>query len=425
MTPIAQPFAREAEEALLGSVLINPSITGELSLTPEDFYLVRNGDIYRTICDLQHAGKAADFVTITEALDNAGKLAEVGGMSYLVQLSNAMPSSLNYDSYQQIIKDKARRRHVLTTAQALAKAALDEGADLDAASEQAADELTRNTAGDAGAQHWGADLDDLYNDIVQRMASPNETPGLATGLPKFDRLTGGLQDGEVLLIKGAPGIGKSILSYQFGDNFASHNRPGVIYSLEMRARQVARRMLSVKARVATHKLKTGRIDGSEFEAINKAYDRCRTLPVYLCDKDLTTATLRADLTRLKARYGIQWFVLDYLYILGLPDNEMRGLNMTERTELLSMRVKRMAASLGLVGITVNSVTKDGDSRGSNQIKHDVDMIASLVEHQPEPGMPKKANMRTLIFEKARDLADSDGYIQLVKNAEYPYFLEAM
>lgn len=419
----SQIFSDQAERALLGALIINPDGVNLLDVIAEDFYVHRNRWIFEAMTSLRRRKLDLDYITLIDELDTRGKLEEIGGPAYLSLLVNETASSLNAGDYAEIIKDKARRRAVLVHAQSLAKAAYGSEPP-DEAIMKAIEQLTVSMRLTAGARPFAEFASSLYDDVEERSKNPRDIFGYETGLGDFDRVTGGLQPGEVLYIGGEPGIGKSILSVQMGFGMAEHQHPGVIYSLEMLGMQVARRTVSAMARLETIKLKTGRMEGDDWSRFVQGVEHASSLPVFLCDDGyMTTAALRADLARLIARYGIRWFVLDYLYLLSDGSGTMEP---TARTELLSSRIKLICKEFQLAGITVNSVTKDGeDIRGSGQVKHDADIIVMLKEHQPDMQTMnvKKDNMRTLVFKKARELAKPKAYLHLVKDDNYPAFYD--
>ena len=413
-------YSKEAEEAILGSALLNPGGIGLLHLESESFYVHRHRYVWEAMLRLQEKSYSVDVVTVAEELDRGGKLAEVGGPAALAGLVMAPPTSANAESYARIVQDKAARRKVVQAANELAKAAHDESKPIDDAVISVSQMLTGSIQPRGSAEHLSRYIKQLMDDVEERAKNPQDVFGLETGIIDFDRITGGLQPGETLYIGGDPGIGKSMLSMQMGIGMASRRKPGAIYSLEMLGLPVARRIVSSIGQLDTRKLKTGRLSDEEWTIFCQACDAAAQLPVYLSDASFwTTAGLRADLARLKQQSKIEWFVLDYLLLLS--DSEGK-LDEIDRSALLSKRVKMLTKEFELAGITVNSVTKDGqDIRGSNQVKHDADVIMMLTEHQPEMGGKPKPNMRTCVFKKGRELADPRTYFHLVKADHFPAF----
>ena len=422
-----QLFNQGAEAALLGALMIDPGLIVEQDLEADDFYIQRHSWIYEAMQALSRRGVLPDIVTLAEELETRAHLGEIGGMSYLFNLSTQTPSSLGSGQYAGIVRDYAQRRRAVQVANQLARAAHNLETPLDNAAGEVIEALTRGIRPKTGAQHISHYVDDLADVIEERAENPDAVWGIPTGILDYDKATGGLQPGEVAYIAGEPGVGKSILSMQMGFNMGRAGDPGAIYSLEMQGRQVVQRALSAAARIETRKLKTGQLDDRDWPLLTHAIEEMRGLPVYLCDEaNLTTTALRADLARLKARHGIKWFVLDYLYLMADGDGRMED---TERTALLARRIKGLCQELGLAGITVNSVTKDGmdtskaskkSVRGSGEVVHAADVIGNLLPHQPESGGQAEKNMRTFVFTKGREL-EGLGYFHLVKMDRWPAF----
>lgn len=424
-------YSETAEQNVLGALLINPDAAQDLTLRPDDFYIDRHRVIYQTITGLSARGVTPDFVTVVSSLDKQGKLSEIGGPAYLTQLANYDGFSFLAGQYSQTLSDYGRRRRALAEASKLATAAYDLSCDF---SEQVGDivhGLTMDVSARRGALPVSYYVDDLFQDVQNNIANPRgEIWGMKTGFSYYDKVTGGLQDkdGELLLVAGEPNVGKSIMVMQMAFELAINGYPGVIYSLEMRARQVMRRTISGLARFETRKLKTGQMNEQEINEFIRKCESTAGLNLYLSDESyMTTDDIRADVARLKSRYGIRWFALDYLYLLA----DGQGMKETERTTMVSNNLKRICRNFEVAGIVISSVSKAGMDgketsgkstiRGSGQQIHDADVVLFVREHQPESFEPKDAHMRTISFEKGRELDTIKGYFNLYKHDGFPYF----
>jgi replicative DNA helicase len=423
------PYSKEAEEALLGAVLLNPDVIIELDIDASDFYVHKNSMVWIAASTLFNRNVKPDMVTLTEELEQRKQLSEVGGSSFLAALLNWTPSALRAHEYADIVREHAQRRRAIQIATEIVKIAHDEKKDLGDAIAGAVDKLTQGIRPKIGAQHISAYLDGFYERVLERGSTDKDDWGIPTGFIDYDKATGGGQAGEVLYLAGEPGIGKSILAMQMGIQMAEKGAPGVIYSIEMGSEQVIQRMVSAKARVETRKIKRGKMEGDEWTDFNTAIDELTGTPLYLCDASyLTTTSMRADLARLKLRHDIRWFVLDYLFLMsdhvGKDDDNYR-------TAMLSRRVKSIAREMKLFGITVNSVTKDGmdidktpskkSLRGSGQMIHDADIVAFLVNHIPDQYEKANDKLRTFVFSKGREMENPRQHFHLVKHEKYPAF----
>jgi replicative DNA helicase len=282
-------------------------------------------------------------------------------------------------------------------------------------------------------------LSNLYDEVSERAESPLDIWGIRTGFPKFDKLTGGLQPGELFILSGEPGVGKSMLAMQMAAQMAK-GQPGVIYSIEMKSISVARRLVSGKSSIPTRDLKTGKVREEDWPIFTHVFEELSDLPIHISDcARMNILSLRKDISRLVATQGIRWFVLDYLYLLDEGPNEI------ERTQRASSGLKTICREFDLSGTAIHSMNKAGIAsvgqgsddaptqdklRGSGQSIYDADLIAFLTKYNPksDPGLIKvlpkdQENVRMLWFGKGRELEDNDKMIKFVKRPNLPAFEE--
>lgn len=432
--------SQEAEEGLLSSILIDPDSMTGLDLAPDHFYNARHKVIYAAMRQLWRGDTGIDVITLQDCLDQSGKLAEAGGAAYLLRLLALPVAAYNAPAYAAIIREKARRRRLLQLASELANTAHNDQANIDDTVTALIGKLAEGTTVTSGARPLSEFISQLYDEVGERAKNPRDVWGIPSGIAKYDALTGGHQTGELTILSGAPGMGKSILAMQMAA-MAGKNAPGAIYSVEMSGIQVARRLVSGQASISTKSLKTGRMDDADWPAFVSAVDVLSALPIYMSDaSDWTTSSLHADLARLKAQHGIKWFVLDYLFLL-----KDQGRDEIERTAQISAGLKRICRSLDLAGIVVHSMNKAGISangnkgaetsggvpgqdqlRGSGQVIYDADVITFLTQYTPSAGPVSPAeqnNVRVLWFAKGREIEDDKRYILLVKQPAFPSFRE--
>jgi replicative DNA helicase len=444
MENMPQLFSQETERALLGCILIDSECLIELDVTPDDFYVVKHRWVFEAASALARRHEAVDFLTISQELEKRKQIEEVGGMAFVMSLINSTPSSLSAKTYAKLLRDKARRRNLVKVAGEIAKAAYDETSSIDESIPAFVNGLVSTSAVNKGAQPLALAMSELYDEVQERIAHPADIWGIPTRLPTFDKTTGGLQRGELFLLAGTPGVGKSILGMDMAAGMAL-SAPGAIYSMEMRRKQVARRLVSGQAFIPTHRLKSGRFEDGENDRFTKAIDYFSTLPVHIADSSgWTTTSLRADLARLKALYGIEWFLLDYLFLLN--DG---GKDEVERTQNASKGLKQTVMELDLAGIAIHSLNKAGmgatrngglggdglpngldDMRGSGQVAYDADLACFLTKYNPEvfaqaDRIPAKYNdiARVLWFGKGRELENPRQYVTLVQKQGFPKFGE--
>jgi len=268
-------------------------------------------------------------------------------------------------------------------------------------------------------------LSELYDDIQLKAADPKEIFGISTGILGIDKITGGMQRGELFLLSGEPGLGKSLLAIQMAFSMAKAQKAGIVYEMEMTKLQTLRRSLSVESGVKVRAMKTGYInDGDRYE-INEAMQRLESLPMFLSDStSWTTAKMRADLTRMKQLYGIEWFVVDYLRLIK---DRFEGKE-PERIGQVTSALHDICKDLNLAGLVIQSMTKEGMKEGGmtgvyggSELQHACDVMATLKLDQART--IDTAKIVNLIFDKLRE-GDSDSrVVTLVQKPGFPAFAE--
>lgn len=427
----SQLFNQEAEQKMIALAITDPAKTAAVKLTPDDFYFEANRLVWAVIQNMMRAGEHVDFVTVTDQLKKQGDLGRAGGSVALSRYLDDPTWFYKADELSGIIQGYSRRRAAVRLASELATGAHDEKQDMDLVTLKVIDALTKLAEKQRGAEHWSEYFDDMLAEVRQRMESPQEIWGIPTGFADFDKITGGLQCRELMIMSGEPGVGKTIAAMQMGAQMSYH-APGAIYSIEMTGQAVARRLASGYSRVETRKMKKGHIDENDWRHITEAVEVLKKRPVYMSDAESwTIAGLRADLTRLRSLHGVKWFVVDYLYLI-----EDRGKDEIEKTQIISRGLKQIAKALDMAGIVIHSMNKEGmraalpsqsDLRGSGQVSYDPDLIVFLNKFTPMSQNDKwidqkeADNMRTLIFGKGRELETPQNYLHLVKKPGFPVF----
>jgi replicative DNA helicase len=432
------PQNPESEEALLGAVLINPEAFGDCSafLTAEDFYIRRNGFVWAAIESLHRTGQPMDFLTIANELDRMGNLSEVGGPAHLTSLLNQSPSSLHAEAYARDVRQNAIRRRLIEAASKMAQDAYNETVDTDKALVDGQNSLNELMAHSTGHEvgTLAPVLSALHDEIKERAEHPRDVWGIPIGLPRFDQETGGQQLGEMTILAGEPGIGKTWFALGAALEM-SKTTPGAFFSLEMRAPAIARRLLAGVSGIRSRALKTGHVEENDWVRLYKAIGSLEVLPFYLDDRARDTASLRATLARLKRERGITWFVADYMQLFG-----DEGKDDNERTKTISRELKHTCADLELAGIVINSVNKQGMDKGgsdahaksnmsgSGQAIHDADLVLFLTEFQPDSNRifyseEEKKRMATLWVKKGRELEDPRVRVNLVRKQNSPFWGE--
>jgi len=342
-------FNVEAEEALLGAILIDGDQIGMIDLDPQDFFIERHRWIFEAMTSIE--GKV-DYLTVSDALKNAGKLKEVEGDAFLTRLINNAYSSQHAAHYAEIIKGYGQKRRDLET---FNKAARDIHSEKGLDRAWLFDALTKNTLVKGQAEPVREYLSGFYDMIKERQDDPRDIWGVPTGFIDVDHRLGGLHPQQTTIIAGAPSVGKTLFVMQAAYQIAEQGHKVVVYSLEMDANRLLTRIVSAMTKIPTRTMMAGKLNG-QWGDFTKAVEKLETLPLFISDIPIMdTSTLRADVARLKATKNIEVAVLDYLDCL--TDND--GANDTENTKLKSLRWQATCREFNIHGLTVQSVTKEG------------------------------------------------------------------
>lgn len=433
MDILLPPQSKEAEEALIGAALLNPAGLETIGFLNElDFYFGTPRTIWKAIQALRESKVPIDFLTITDKLDKCGDLEAVGGPAGLAGIINNVPMSLNAEAYARIIKDKSQRRSLLTQANSLAKIAYDETQPVAEPLSGVLDSIMNATrAPDKESRHISHGLKDLYEYVAARRLDPREVWGIPTGFPDLDSFTGGLHTSQVLYIAGEPGVGKTKLANQIGIQAAlpENGSHGVcLYSFEMPEIEIVKRVVSGRRHITTFAMNSGKVSDEIFQEYLDDTAYIERLPIYVCDRPMNPQEFHADLTRRK-KDGVELFILDYLLLMEGYDN----VDETPRSAILSRKVKNIAQSVGMAGLTVASVVKDviastaaptnKGMRGSAQVIHDSDGIAFLTQCQ-DPGMQDVAYLTFTKMPRTVNRSLAKATISLVIDNQYPIFHSA-
>jgi len=415
-------FSKEAEAALLGAVLIDPKVLRKLNVSSGDFYLNRHQFIFDAMQSLSSSGHDIDMLSVSEELDKRGKLNEIGGPAYLMELLSSTPSSYHAETYAKSVCEWSRRRKIIIVAGYLAQSAYDMGTSLDEAIAKAMTDITSSAAMQIGAKHIREFTSELYDQIEKACANPNDIYGIQTGIKDWDYITNGQQLGEVTIISGKPGLGKSLLSFELCAGMAK-TAPGAIYGMEMAGIAMVRRYASGQTNIPTKVMRSGRMTPDNWTSFTQAVEKISSLPIWISDSsELTTTALRADLARLKESEKIQWFMVDYLDLFSdLPDHTD-----LERGKHISKQIHSIARDLKLSCLAIQSMNKGGMSdgekgmdalSGSGKYSYDADnmVFMSLKEDKPTGAIIR------LTWKKNRegDLMSMD----LLKRPGFPAFGE--
>jgi len=423
----------EVEESLLGCVLINPDSFHEVAdfFKADWFHLHKHRWVWDVYVYLDREQIPIDLLTVNNELTRKHQMDEIGGFAYLTHLINIVPTSLHIEAYARIVQRNALRRRTLETASAIAKLAYDE--------EMPADELLAAVEGAAFALRESQPLNDMrpmveimgevYDALNEALNHPELAEGFKTGFPDLDKLLGGLYKGDMTLLTGDPGSGKSMLAMQICENLARQNRAGAVFELEMKTITVARRMVSAHAQVKMRGLRDGILADADFPVVIQAINALSDLPIWMSGAtSWTTTSIRATLMRMTREIDLQWALVDYLDLLAddIPGRQ----NEYARDTLMARNLHSIAKDLNLHLIVIHTLTKEGfresskklqNVSGSAKVSYAADNVLFLGEHVPENGRLAQPNLRTVQAGKLRN-EEITGSVDLAKVSGFPMFV---
>ncbi|PWH20624.1 MAG: replicative DNA helicase [Ardenticatenia bacterium] len=400
-----------AEEAVLGALLIDPDAILRIAtfLQPNDFYVPRHRAIFQAILDLYERREPADLVTLIDELERRGQLASVGGAAFLTELINATPTSIHVEYYARIVERTAVLRRLIQAATEIAKLAYQDTEDVDSVVDQAESLIfavsEKRIARDlVPIRHV---LDRYYDHIEYLMQHQGEMAGIPTGLVDLDKLLGGLQRSDLIIIAGRPGMGKTSLALSIALQAARRWKKRIaIFSLEMSSEQVAQRLISAETGIDAQRLRLGQIHEDEFNIFVEATQLLSDVPIFIDDTPAISAMeMRAKARRLHAEHGLDLIIVDYLQLMrGEPGSDG---NRVQEISFISRALKSLARELNVPVVALSQLSRAvearqdkrpmlSDLRESGSIEQDADVVIFVyrdVEYNPDTEFPNLAEIR--------------------------------
>jgi len=394
----------EAEQALLGALLANNKAYEKISefLRPEHFSDPIHARVFEVVAQLIKRGHQADVITLKNYFEQEGTLNDVGGISYLVKLSEAASPLTNVEYYAQFIYDKYLRRELIAAGYDIASEAMSENIeDTTTAQIEKAERRLFNLAehgdGQRGLQDFGKVLNSTLEVIDKAYQKKGKISGLPTGLYDLDQKIGGLNNSDLIILAGRPGMGKTALAVNIAYNVASYmfkdtdeieakDKGVAVFSLEMSAEQLASRILSDITDTAGEKLRKGDIEKAEFTRIAGAVTEYQQLPLYIDDTPgITVSTIRARARRLKRTNGLGLIIIDYIQLISGSGTKKSEANRVQEVTEITRDLKMLAKELNVPVIALSQINRGvesrenkrplmSDLRESGSIEQDADIV---------------------------------------------------
>lgn len=410
------PHSVETEMALLGSMILDPKVIGDVILivkSPEDFYRPAHGAVFASLVELYDRHAAGDIALLHQRLEEKGVLTDVGGVEYLVQLAESVPAAINAPYYAKVVAEKALVRRLIGAAGEILQAAYTDGGEvrdvLDAAQRAIFDVVLQ-------FDHEGTrSLSSLLEETLKAIESREQghITGLATHFRELDEMTSGLQPGEMIIVAARPSMGKTSFALNVAENVALMGTPVGVFSLEMGKQQLAERLLSSRSEVDSHKLRRNMISKHDYHRIATAVGQLSEAPIFIDDTPgLSVLELRAKARRMVAKHQVKIIVVDYLQLMMGMTRESRQQEVAE----ISRGVKSLARELNIPVICLSQLNRAAenredhrprmaDLRESGSIEQDADVVMMLHRedyyNQNKPDF-EPSNIAELIIAKQRN-----------------------
>ncbi|MER2598182.1 MAG: replicative DNA helicase [Caldilineales bacterium] len=361
------PANPEAEQAVLGSILIDPDAVIRVAafLHADDFYQEKNGWIYQAILDLHERREPADFLTLTDELERRRQLDEVGGPAYVMDLINTVPTAIHVEHYARIVERTSVLRKLIRAAGQIAQIAYEETTEDVSQVVDRAEQIVFSVA-ERRAQRDLVAVRTLMGDVVDRIDylyhHRGEILGVPTGFKLLDKVLGGLQKSDLLILAARPGMGKTSFSTSLAQSAArKYGKRVAIFSLEMSSEQLVQRMLSAETGIDSQRLRLGDIQGEEeWHKLMEAAGALSEAPIYIDDTPaVSTMELRTKARRLYAEHDLDLIVVDYLQLM---QGDRRSENRVQEISNISRSLKGLARELNIPVLALSQLSRAVESR---------------------------------------------------------------
>ena len=417
------PHSVEAEQSVLGGLLIDNLAWDRAGdqITDSDFYRWEHREIFTAISSLIGASKPADVITVFEHLQSMGKAEQIGGLAYLNALAQSVPSAANLRRYAEIVRERAILRKLISASDEIATNAFNpQGRAVSQILDEAegrifkiGEEGSRNKQGFIGIDKLAIQIIDRVNELAENGAE--EVTGVRTGFYDMDRMTAGLQKGDLIILAARPSMGKTAFALNIAESVAvNEGLPVLVFSMEMGAAQLALRMIGSLGRIDQSGLRTGRLRDDEWSRLTEAVERMSKAQLFIDETPaLNPAELRARSRRMARQYGqLGLIVVDYLQLMSgtsKSDGENRATEISEISRGLKALAKELQCpvmALSQLNRSVETRTDKrpmmSDLRESGAIEQDADVIMFIYRDEYYNKESKEPGVAEIIIGKQRN-----------------------
>ncbi|MDO8579380.1 MAG: replicative DNA helicase [bacterium] len=431
------PQSLEAEQALIGSVMLRPEAIHDVSdvVREDDFYADKHRTVWRACLELISKAEPIDLLSLSTKLKDRGELDRVGGSSYLSELVSLVPSASNVRHYATIVQKKSMMRRLIEAGEHISTMSFSEEGDLEEIIDNAEKRLfdVTNSVGTHKFVELKDTLHEAWEQIEKLHSSQDELRGVPTGFKALDSKLSGLQKSDLIILAARPSMGKTSLALDIARQAAvKHKIPTAIFSLEMSAQQLVQRMLAAESRIDAWKLRTGK--GLKMEELSThlrdAMGVLSQAPIYVDDQPGNTILkMRAVARRLKAEKNLGLIIVDYLQLMT-PTQSHGSDNLVQQITEISRSLKNMARDLDVPVLALSQLNRAVESRGgkprlsdlrdSGSIEQDADVVMFIHREKDESGEQAKSRDTTILIEKHRN--GPTGEVKLIFDSSKSTFL---
>jgi len=428
------PQNLDAERSTLGAMFLDKDAIYRAMeiLRPDDFYKNAHRYIYQTVLELTNKGEPVDLVTVSEALRQKKRLDEIGGIAYLTELANAVPTAAHIGHYARIVEEKSLLRQLIHTAGEIMAAGYDAEDDaehiIDAAEKNIFAVTNRRAGRDIGSLKQI--LIEAFEQIERLYESRGTFTGVPTGFADLDRLTAGLQPSDFIILAARPSMGKTTFALNMAENAAVNLKiPVIIFSLEMSQEQLAVKLLCSEAGVDNQRIRTGNLLEEDWPRLSHALGRLSEAMIFIDDSPgISALEIRAKARRIKSEHGLGLVIVDYLQLM---QNRYRVENRQQEVSEISRSLKALARELSVPVVALSQLSRAveqrtnkrpslADLRESGSLEQDADLVCFLYrEDYYEPETEKK-NITELIVAKHRN--GPTGTVEFLFQKEFSKFM---
>ncbi len=433
------PNDLEAEQSMLACLFTSQDVCADVfpTLKVEDFYSNAHQKIYQAMLDNYVKNVAVDYITVSKVLETKNELDEVGGLGYITDLTNYLPSAANYKHYMDIIRNDSVLRQIIEASQATINDAFNQA---DASSVLSkAEKLIFDigqTRSRSSLEHIKHGVNEAI-DLMEKLAiDPSANAGVKTGFPTLDKMTNGFKPGELIIIAARPGIGKTTLAVNFAINSAvKYGKSVAMFDLEMSSLQVAQRYICATGRVPMDSVKGGTKDNNIWATVFETKKILENANIYIDDTTtITPAEILSKCRRLKAQSGLDMVIIDYLQLMKAEKQSKDG-NRQQEVADLTRSIKLAARELGVPILLLSQLNRESEKRSdktpqlsdlreSGSIEQDADIVMFIADFASEDAQESgdDALDYTLVIAKHRNGARGD--IPIKWKSEFTQFFEA-